>query len=355
MQASIDADIIQEALRIAQRLSPSLTGNITLESDGRRLYLHSVADLSRCRILLPCKVTGECLFAVPTAALTAAVKGRKTLNFTYGKTVLNIQSGSYKLELTTVDAIQAEEQAQGEGEVWELTAEHLAWLKQALSAVALKPTANIIAYMPVSIRLTAKSSFIACYDEQHMAYTTTKEVTGDLSVTLPLDTLSAVVDTFGSHPCKMQVTGSALFLKNKILDVQLALPEGNGTGVTADEVFEKAKEASAAEGHKFVVPKKTLSAFLENARAVATKERMELGVGAETGLIKMTVTTANGTAKAKSKAAVKSEFAFKVDYDYFDEALKKCQDEVHVKLVDDAFLAFKTSSSTVLVALNQDS
>src|SRR6266702_5025731 len=111
MQAQLDSDLVQEALRVALRLSPPMTGNVTLKADGGKLFLLSVSDLSNCTIQIPGRVSGDALFAIPTQALQAAVKGRKEVELSYSNTVLTVKSGRYKAELTTVDAIQAEEDA----------------------------------------------------------------------------------------------------------------------------------------------------------------------------------------------------------------------------------------------------
>ena len=358
MNASIDTDILQEAIRVTLRLSPPITGNVTLHSDGASLRLHSAAELSRCSVLLPCTVSGKALFAIPTDSLASASKGHSALEMVYDKTMLNLKGGRYKASLTTVDALQVEESDSAEeakGQQWKLTVDQLQWLKEAVSAVALKPTQNITTFMPVSVKLTSKSAFVSCYDNQHMAFTTSKEVTGDLDVTLPIETLTAVLDTFNKLACIMIVTPSALVVRNKLVNVSLALPEvTNEASLSPDLVREKAREAARADGLAIELAKKDVSAFLDNCRSVATKERPELSINTEPGKIRFEVSTSNGKVNTYMKCAIKKAVSFKIDFEFFDEAVRKCGEQLVFKLVDDSFLMFKTKSTHLLVALNQE-
>lgn len=357
MLAKIDALILQEAIRVVLRLSPPITGNVSLESDGRQVKLHSVAELSRCTVLLPCEVKGKAFFAVPTEALRDAVKGRSDITMEYDKTLLKIKSGRYSTALTTLDAIDIEPDEAVEGKTWTITPEQLAWLKEAVTSVTLKPTLNMTAFMPVSVRLTPKSAFVSCYDNNRMTFTSTKEITGDLDVTLPLDTLTAVLDTFNKVECEMKVTAATLIVKNPILDVVLALPATDeDSAISTEMVREKAVEASKVEGLSVDVDKKSLTMFLDNARAVATKERSELSVKTEAGKLSMSVKTTNGISRASMKAVVRKDSEFKLDFEFFDEIVRKCGDSVSFKFVDDqsAFIMVKAKDARALIALNQE-
>jgi DNA polymerase III sliding clamp (beta) subunit (PCNA family) len=357
VHSKIDSEIIGEAIRVVMRLSPPITGNVTLESDGKILKLHSVAELSRCTVLLPCEVKGKALFAVPTEALRDATKGRKEIELEYDKTMLKIKAGRYSTALITSDAIEIDNDEKVEGKKWDVTVEQLTWLKTAVAAVALKATANMTTFMPVSVRLTSKSAFVSCYDNNRMSFTSTKEITGDLDVTLPLDTLSAVLDTFNKVACEMVVTPASLIVRNPILDVVLALPATDeDSAISTEMVREKAMSASSTDGLTVEVEKKAVTSFLDNARSVATKERSELSVKTEKGKIVLTVKTTNGTSRVALKAAVKTESAFAVDFEFFDEIVRKCPDSLSFKFVDDqhAFIMIRTTTARSLIALNQE-
>lgn len=357
MNAQIESAAIQEALRVALRLAPPMSGNVTLESDGVKLVMHSISELSRCSVVLPGEVKGKAFFAVATDALAAATKGHQSLEVSYDKTMLKIKSGRYVTDLTTVDAVQLEEIEKEKGQVWKLNPEQGAWLKNAVAAVALKPSALLATgFMPVTAKLTSKAAFVTCFDNQRMAFINDKEVTGDLEVTLPLDSFSAVLDTFHKAKFSMLVGSSSLFIKNAIVEVQLSLPEKDEENqIGTDDVVGKAREALKVDGSEMQLVKSEVTAFLDNARSVASKERSEIKIKAQDGKASMSVATTNGTSRTTIKATTpKKAIAFNIDFDFFDEVVRKCSDEVVFKVVQGSFLMFKTRSSNTLVALNQE-
>lgn len=357
MQVSLDADLLNEAIRVITRLAPPMNGAVTFEAKDKKMKLHSTAELSRCTVTLG-KIDSEELFGIPTEALAAAVKGRGSIDMSYTNSLLKLKSGAYVTSLTTLDALEPEiEDDKSESKTWEISAETLAILKGHVQAVGMKAVANMAnSIIPVSVRLTKKGAFIACYDPNRMCFITDKELTGDLDVTLPLDMLNAVLDAFKGTACTMKVTDSLVFVKNPVLDVVLALPASDeDVVIDTDMVQEKAREVKKAEGETIETPKKEVLAFMDNARAVATKERSELTFKTEQGKLRLGVKTTNGTSQTRVKAAVNSELGFKLDFDFFDETLRKCPDQLFIKLVEGAFIMIRAANNTYsLIALNQD-
>jgi hypothetical protein len=352
MQATIDAALIQEAIRVALRLSPPITEAFILEARKNKLRLISVGELSKCTILLPCEVTGNALFAVPTEALKDATAGRTDVTLTYDQTMLKVKKGTYSTSLTTLDAIQPDADEDVKGDQWTVTADQLGWLKDAVSNVALKPTQSLTTFMPLSLRLGPKSAFVSCYDQNHMTFTSSKEITGKMDLTLPLDILRSILDTFTAVECELTVSKSAVRVKNPIIDVVLSLPDVEDEILATEDLMEKAKEARTSEAKTIEIPKKEILAFLVNARAVATRERSEIEVIIEPGLSTFVVKTTNGTSRVKLKAATKEATTIKIDYEYFDEVVRKSADSVSFKIVDN-FAVFKTPTCYSLIALNQ--
>lgn len=354
MKFSLESDIVNEAIRVALRLSPPITGNFTLEVSDHQLYLHSVDSLSRCSILIPAPVDGEdTTFAIPAVALKDAISGRKDLIFEFDGSLLTIKSGRYRVQLTTLDAI-AVEREDVTGKPWTVSIEQLSWLKNAVAAVYLKPTQNITSFMPVSVQLTDRSAFVACADANHMMFTRTKEVTGDLEFTLPIDTLTAVLDTFNKVQCKMLLTGSALHVKNKLVDVSLALPATDDDSVIGISMLrEKAQESLKVDAQSIDLKKKEVQDFLANARSVSDKSRSEVQVRCEPGFVTLTVKTTLGTAKSKIEAATKLDAEFKIDAEYLEEAVRKSGESVLIKYAE-SFLVLRTAEAYSLIALNQE-
>lgn len=356
-KVKIDPALVQEGIRVTQRLSPSTSGNLTLKSDGQSLFMISASDVSRSIIQIPCQLQGEALFAIPVEALANSTKGRTGLQMVYDKTILTVTNGTnYEVAMATVDAVLFEDdEQQGDVQSWIVEPAILDWLKQAVTKVSLKPTSQLTPYMPVSVRITEKGAFVSCYDDQHMAFMRSRDIKGKLDVTLPIETLSAILDTFLKLKCKITVSETSLRIRNKLMDVLLALPEKEGQqGMNVEDVIAMAREVQTSNGTMIKMSKKIMTEFLSSARSVATKERMEIRVKAAKGQAKFGVETSNGTIKDDLSVAIRGRTKFAVDYEFFDEAVRKCKDDVPFKVVGDAFLTFDTGESTIAVSLNQE-
>jgi hypothetical protein len=357
MYFKIENDAMQEALRIITRVAPPAdgAGNITIRSTGKKVYFNSSNDTNRCEINVPADVSGkENVFAVSLNAMRDATKGRGTLEVAYEKTLCKIKSGNYKSELPTVDAMQIDEGEDKKGESLKVDAEQAKWLRSALSTVSLKPTQLIATYMPLSIKLTKKGAFVSCYDPNHMAFINSSEITGDLEVRVPLDMFSSVLDVFDKSGFSLALSPSSLYVSNKLVKVIMALPEVDENDLKLDEVLEAAKGSKAAKGIEINIDKAEILKFMDNARAVATKERSEIKIQFGDNKMRMEVSTSNGSVKTVLKSNVKKSVDVLIDFEYLDEAIRKSGPQVDMKLVDSEFIAFKLAKGTVVVSLNQE-
>lgn len=357
MTITVENDVLQEAMRIITRLAPPISGNITIESTGTKLFMHSNSETSRCSVNLPASVDGKAVtFALTLLAFRDATKGRKTLTINYDKTLCKISAGNYKCELSTVDSMEADSLDEEKvGKAIKMTMEQVSWLKSAIATVALKPTALLATYMPISIKLTEKGAFVACYDVNHMAFINSSEINGTMEIKLPLDMFQSVLDAFGKAPFKIEMSKSNLYASNALVKVVLSLPQEDENDLKIEEVIETAKGTKTSKGQDIEVSKSDLIAFLDNARAVATKERSETKISTDVGKMKFEVTTSNGSIKAIIKASCKTKTNALIDFEFLDEAVRKSADMVVMKLVKDEFIAFKLKSGTVVVSTNQES
>lgn len=354
MNFKIDAAHIQEAIRVIGRLAPPDSGNITISSNGKKIHISSTSETSRCQINLPASVEGKSgAFAISMMALRDATKGRKELDMEYSKAMCRIKAGAYKCELATVDTLETEAAAEDKGVKLEFSAEQASWIKSAVNTVALRPTALLASFMPIAVKLTKKGAFVSCYDVNHMAYLNSDEVTGDMEMKLPLDTLTAVLDAFGGAAFTLELGRASVNVGNKLVKVNLSLPQEEENELQLADVIETVKAARKAEGQPLVIDREELVAFLDNSKAIATKERSEIKVVVEGGKMKMEVTTVQGSAKALLKTKSKN-CAFAIDFEYLDEAVRKAGAIVEMKLVKDEFLAISQKNSTILISLNQE-
>jgi DNA polymerase III sliding clamp (beta) subunit (PCNA family) len=350
MKIELELEALQNTLEMVSKLAPPTSGSLTFSSNGNRLTAISSSDLSRIKTVLPCKVEGEGEFAIPIQALKDAVKGRAKLSLEYRNAVLSVQSGRYKADLATVDVIPLDELDTEESKDWTLGVEQANWLKKALRDVSLRPTSLLSTWMPAGIKITPKSGFVACYDTQHMSWTSTKEISGEFECVMPIETMINIVDVFGKAQFTICQMRNRVEVKTKLTSVILNLPTTDELPPLQD-VQNKIKEASKIEGKTFQFKKEMISTFMDNAKAVIGKERAELIVEKNDKGIEASIRTGQGQVKAQ--IAGKGEGQFKIDYEYFSESLSKCEEVVTINVVEDAFMSMKLKNNSVIIALNQ--
>ena len=350
MKITTDLSSLATSLEIITRLAAPTSGNITFTSDGKKVKIVSSADVSRCITVLPCEVDKAGEFAVPLNALKDATKGRDKLEITFKNAVLHVACGKYSAELAAVDVIPLDDYEQEDGQNWKLTPDQSAWLRKSLKDIALKPTALLSSWMPAGIKLTGKGGFVTCFDTQHMSWTNSKEVTGDFECVLPIETITNVVDLFHKTPFTIVHCASRIEVKNKLTHVYLSIPSLDDLPSLAD-VQAKIKSAANVTGNTFTFNKSAIMTFMENARAVMSKERAEIVIEAKGKGINAEVRSTQGKVQATFPGYGKGRF--KVDYEYMSEALAKAGEDLELNAVDDAYVSTKLNGLNLIIALNQ--
>jgi len=347
----VELTSLVDSLSVVTKTAPPTSGNITFSVAKGKLKLISVADLSRCFVIVPCEVQGEGEFALPLQAVNDAIKGRASLSMTYDKTMLTIKSGNYKAELATVDVIPLDEmEDEKDVQEWKVTIEQGNWLVKALRSVSLRPTALLSPWMPVGVKLDDKYAFVACYDTQRLSWVSSKEIKGNLEILLPIDTMQSLMDVFSKTNFVIAQGKANIKVKNKLYEVILSIPTADDLP-TLKDVQGKIKEAMKVSASTFVTAKESIASFLDNAKAVIGKDRAEINVSGKGTSIEFLVKTGQGQVKNVIKGTGKGDF--KIDYEYLQEVLTKADAEVVLNVVEEAFLSVKLASSTAIIALNQ--
>lgn len=357
MQLQVDNDALQEAIRIIMRLAPptEASGNIVLHSTGKKVFLKSNGDNARIEINLPAGVEGKPrTFAVALAALRDATKGRGQLEIVYDKTMCKVRSGKYLCELPTTDAMEIEEAPDEKLSSIEIDADQAQWLKESIKTVSLRPTPLISLFMPLAVKLTKKGAFVACYDSNHMAFIRSKEITGDIDLRIPIDLFASLLDVFVQSKFVLETSASTLYVSNKLIKVAMSLPQEDENDLKMEEIIEGANGAREASGTTFQVEKADIQKFMDNARAVATKERSEIKIKAGDGKMKFEVVTTNGLIKAVIPCTCKKEVSMVIDFEFLDEAIRKGASTLDLKLVSSEFLMLKLAKANVVISLNDE-
>lgn len=349
MQAEINSVDTQNALRVLTKLAAPSSGNINIEIDDG-IVLSTSNNVNSCKVKLEVKTKGKASFGVPLESFTQAVKNHKELSLKYKDTLLHIKSGAYHTELSTVDFIEFQLPDVEVSKV-KIDKDKLKWLKSSVSKVALRTNTIVSSFMPCGIKL-GKSAYVSCFDVTHLAFTQSNEISGDMEFVLPLDTVQSVFDTFESG-LTLGISKSHVLVKNKHVEASISIPDVEENMPSLAEVIAQSKQSLETKSKKVKIDAQDLLNFLDNAKAVATKERTELLAECSDNSLTLEVRTIIGNVKTRLSCESKSSISFKIDLDYFEEMLRKMKGEVVLSIVQDAFLLCRNDSLTSVIALNQ--
>lgn len=360
MKVKTSASLVLNQLKVLTKLVPPSSGNITLQVKKNNLYLYSMNDLATYESIVPCdSVEGdEVMFGVPLDAFKTLLSKRKEIEIAYVNTMCVVKEGSYHAELATTDAVENQDLTKdNEGEkpqTWKLTVEQSKWIKAAVSEVNLKVVETLLPFMPVTIKITEKGGFVVCYDSAHMCFIRSKDVSGDLYVTMPCDLLQSVFDAFSGNTFRMDVTESTLVLKSKLLKICLSLPLSDAY-MDVQELLSVANSSVKEKGSLIKLNREEFLNFMDSCKAVATKERSELQAKASGKKLVLQVKTVSGNVKQTlplSESVNPTEF--KIDFTYLEEAVRKSDtDDLTLKVIGDSSLLVDTKNGSVVVSLNE--
>lgn len=354
MKAQIKSNVLGDALNLATRLAPNADDVVTLSIKGGKFFLASTADLSRIEVQVNIDVKAkDCEFSVPVSSLRASLKGYDDLAMEWDGNQLAFSCAGYSSTMLTVDEPARDGLDKVESTEVALSVEMVEVLRTLVEAVALKPTKLLSQFIPVSVKLTNKGTFVTCYDNHHMAFTQSRELQGDGVFTLPLDNLQTILAAFSGSAIKLSISSSRVDIRSKTAKASLNLPSMDD-GVGIDDVITKAKELAKISGDTMTLNKADAIRFSENACAVIGKERAEVrGVPTKEG-VGLMVKTVRGTVKANLPSSTKCKSSFVLDFMYFDELIRKTNgDTLEISVVADSHVASKYEGGTIIVSLNQ--
>ena len=350
MKFNTEAQLLVEALSVISKLAAPDSGNIVFQV-GKKFRVFSSSQVNSVQVTLPIKTEGQAEFGISLDSLRQAIKGRSELQCVFKNTMLGIKSGRYSAELATVDAIKEESQETKFKSEIDLSADDMQSLKQMVNSVALKPNSLLASFMPCGVRMHKKGTFVSCFDTTHMAFTSTADLKGDAEFILPLDIVLLVTGVFTSG-AKIRISDASVEVSNKLVTAVLAIPSLDSDLPSLEDVVNQSKAVKSATGTDLSLPKDDLITFLDNSRSIASRERSEVRFSSQDSKIELSVMTTSGQVKTSFKHKGKTKFV--IDFEYFDEMVRKCPDTVELQLVGDAYLKAKTKSCYLVTGLNQD-
>ena len=354
MKIKVQGSVLSNILKNISRIAPPLNNALTLKVEKNKFSLIAINEVARCFYSVPTEsIEGEGSICVSIEALKSAIAGRKELTLHEQDGVLKIVCGNFKINLATQEIISCEfEDEQTTESSWKVTAEQATWLKQAVSNVALAPTA-IMENPPLLVKLSSKNAFVCCYSSDHLAFALTKEITGNLELTMPCETFASVLEVFSKQNFTLSKTDTKLTVSNDLCEVSVSLPSQEY--LPSQVIIDKAKEVHKAQGTTLSFKKDDLLAYFTNAKALQTKERGSIIFKGNSKKIVLEIRTFAGHCENIFDGNYEN-VNFGLDQLYFEEAVAKCGEEVSLKWVNDEiqYVYIRTKNSYYLLSTLQN-
>ena len=343
MKLKIESALLTSAFEFVSKMAPPISGVITMRSDGKKLFIDSTAEVSYCKVVVPCEVNGEGEKNVSMNAVRDAIQGFDSINVVFDDEGMKINSKNYQVVLPVFDAQKNADNEKEDFSFVKLSSSNLDFLRESLKKVELSP-ASLSSWILLGIDLSC--GFVACYDGHHMSvvHDESQSIKGGHSFLLPTDLVKSTLSTFGAGGCFIGISKGRVCVKNKTQKAVVSIPDFSDypTLDAVKKVLDKLK------GIPLVIKKDDMMRVLTNSKAVIANERAEIVY--EEGVIK--VQTSNGKLIAKIKAEGKCK-KFRIDLLQFKEAFTKYSTSSVKINVGDQKLSISEGNHTTIVALNQ--
>nr|DAY64495.1 MAG TPA: beta clamp protein [Caudoviricetes sp.] len=355
MKIKVQGSVLSNILKNISRIAPPLNNALTLKVEKNKFSLIAINEVARCFYSVPTEsIEGEGSVCVSIEALKSAIAGRKELTLYEQEGVLKIVSGNFKINLATQEIIsyEFEEEENIKTQSWEVTTEQASWLKQAVTNVALTPTA-IMENPPLVVKLSSKNAFVCCYSSDHLAFALTKEITGNLELSIPCETFMNVLEVFSKQNFTLSKSDTKLTVSNELCEVSVSLPSQEY--LPSQIIIDKVKEVHKAQGTSLSFKKEDLLAYFTNAKALQTKERGSIIFKGNSKKIVLEIRTFAGHCENIFNGNYEN-VNFGLDQLYFEEAVAKCGEEVSLKWVNDEiqYVYIRTKNSYYLLSTLQN-
>lgn len=361
LQAKVEFDgtALKEGIQSVLKLAAPYTGTVNISISKNEFLIESRAELSIAFVKIPfssieLETDEPVKFGIVLEQLRVAIGNRKgKITLALENVVLKIAATSYRAELTTVDYVEYPEIKAKLDQSVELSKEQAEWLKSTVNAVALKP--NLISpIMPVTVYADNSGITVSCYARDHIVFTRSDKVTGNLNFAVPIESFAAIFNVFGKNEFVLNSSDSFVQAKNDNISVYISLPVTDAY-LPVETLLDRIEAFSNVDGNEVKIDYRELSEFFTNMKAVAMSERPEVIISSNKNTIIFECKTSLGTIRH----AVKSEDALnvdiKVDAEYLKEAVAKTdKKDVIIKCCQDngfVLIPLKEGSCSV-IALN---
>ncbi len=359
MLVSIDTEVLDASIKTLTKVFTS-SSNLLAHVDvvnKNTIRLSALMKGTGVAIYVPCEVEKKSdhrRFSLEPGSFLAAVTGRKNLKLEITGSTLKVRSDTYTAELVTTSADQdpiLPDEIKN-GKAMKLPNTLVEFIRNKLSDIELKPILDAYNFMPVAVRVTDSGALMACYDNWHMAFTYSKEVTGDLTFCLPASSLSLLTKEFRGKSVRMNLTETTLYAFNDTFELALSLPQQDSQNTIAPEnAFALADTIRKQKGISVKLSAEDVSAMATNIEAVYKKgEHVDFTVGKKE--CKVTIKSTHGKIATTLRCRSDQETEFRVGFGFLRDVIGKLTGSVlEAEVVPDKMIFFKRGDKRFMLAL----
>lgn len=349
MKLIVDGTVMSKAVDDLLRLAAPASGAIVVQSLKGKLTLTSSSMTSMAKIVVPCKVEGDAQFGIAPGTLKSSCT-KAEVSMLLKNEVLTVASGKSTLTLP-VQAVTEQSAFEVENpHKTNFTAEQAGELAALVSVVDGKQE-SATDWIPVGVNITAKGAFVASYTPVRLCWASSKAITGDSRIVLPIATVASALAVFGKDKFVLTTGNNAVKFTSPRAVFEAAAPSGEGA-IPFDSVLSKAKEYKSAKLSQVTLAKSDIVDFLVSSKAVTQSSRAELSLHADKGKVKLRVSTTEGSAEASLKAQVSALVKAKLDLDALQVCLSKITGDVQMSF-DESMALIQEDKATTALGLNE--
>lgn len=327
LQAKVEFDgsDLKEGIQSVLKLAAPYTGTVNISITKDEFLIESRAELNIAFVKIPfqsIEIDKPVKFGIVLEQLRVALGNRKgKITLALENVVLKIAANNYRAELTTVDYVEYPEIKVKLDQTVELSKEQAEWLKSIVNNVALKP--NLISpIMPVTVYADKSGITVSCYARDHIVFTKSSKVIGNLNFSVPIESFAAIFNTFGKESFTLNSSDSFVQAKNDRITVYISLPVTDAY-LPLETLLDRIEAFSNATGTEIKIDYKELSEFFTNMKAVAMSERPEVIISANKGTAVFECKTSLGSIRHALKLEDDAVIDIKIDAEYLKEAVAK--------------------------------
>jgi hypothetical protein len=355
MKFIVDGDILSDRLKTIDRLVQSQV--VSFELNKKVLKISGQNNGSSCSLFCPAEITdrdGINTFSINLKVLVSSITKRKKIEFDVDENSIKLSAARWKAELLVQQfeeiVVIADEVKTGKN--LKVKPRLLKLLNSVLGKLELKPLMAAQDGVSIGVASTDKGTFVACYDHYQSAYVYDKEVTGDISFSLPSAAFVLMSKEFKNEVYDISVTDRELFAYNDNFELSLSLPQQEGDKLSLDDVFTFYKALKDQEFIKIGVKTQGILDLITNAKAIYEKNST-FTFEAKEDKAKLSLQSSYGKMNTliMLEEPIKKPLSFTCDFGSFASILDKAPATITLKVAKQ-FLLFTNKPVIYLLGLH---